>query len=73
MANPTSVAAVTADIGAGIAVSSSALTGVTKVIYDFMNQTAQFFCDQGQPIYDIKDQTTITITVSGVTYTLAVS
>jgi hypothetical protein len=73
MANPASVATVTADIGAGLAVSSSALTGVTKVTYDFVAQTATFECRQGKPCYDIKDQTTITITVSGVTYTLVIS
>ena len=68
-----SSATITADIGPGRAVSASALTGVTSAIYNFVDQTVQIVCDQGRPIYDIKDQTTLTITVSGVTYTLTVS
>lgn len=66
-------ATITADIGPGRAVSGSVLTNITRANYNFVDQTVQITCDQGKPIYDIKDQTTLTITVSGVTYTLAVS
>lgn len=66
-------ATISADINAGRAVSSLVLTNMTKLIYDFIQQTAQVYCDQGQPIFDIKDQTTFTLTVSGVTYTLTIS
>lgn len=67
------VATVTSVIGPASAVTSLALTGVRSVHYDFVNETAQFICDQGSPIFDITADATFTITVSGVTYTLGVS
>lgn len=66
-------ATVTADINAGRVVTSLVLTNMTELKYDFIAQTAQIVCDQGRPIFDIKDQTTFTLTVSGVTYTLTIS
>lgn len=67
------VATVTSVIGPATTATAIVLTGVTEVRYNFVNETAQFFCNQGQPIFDITADGTFTITVSGVTYTLAVS
>ncbi len=72
MSDP-SVATVSADIGPGLAVSTSRLTGVREAHFNFIDQTLQVVCEQGRPIYDIKDQATLTLTVSGVTYTLTIS
>lgn len=69
----TGVATVTSVIGPGNTVTNLSLTGVTEVRYNLLNETVQFFCDQGKPIFDITADTTFTITVSGVTYTFAVS
>jgi len=67
------VATVTSVIGPAVTATAVVLTGVTEVRYNFANETVQFFCDDGQPIFDITADTTFTITVSGVVYTLAVS
>ncbi len=69
----TGIATVTSVIGPARTVTTLALTGITKTVYDWTNETVQFYCDQGAPIFDITADSTFTITVSGVTYTLAVS
>lgn len=67
------VATVTSKIGPANTVTSLVLTGVTGMHYDFVNEVVSFDCDQGHPKFDITADSTFTITVSGITYTITVS
>jgi hypothetical protein len=66
---------ITAKAGPAIQATAVVITGVTAINYNFGNQTISVFVSTTPTpqIYDLTGVTTITTTVSGSNYTVAIS
>lgn len=69
----TSVATITGDLGAGVAIAAKVFHNITGINFDFDKQILTL--DQGglKTAIDVTDQTTLTFTVSSGVYSLTVA